>query len=319
MKKFFALFFSVALILLLSACSPSVPKGQVAVDLYFSNKLHTEMVSEQSHIPQKDYSSTRAFVKLIMKKLLSGPSSPELSAVIPDGVSLRGVSFEGRGVVNIDLGGSYYEKLSKSSFASDELLARYTIACTLCQHPKIQWVKFYINGESLRALGGKGEVVQPISEDGILMNSPSSVETQTEKFVTLYFTNDKAKKLFPETRKATMTDNSLEKTIVTELIRGPVTEEYVRTVPQSTKIISIETTEEVCFVNLSADFVSGTESGSFDEKLAVYSVVNALTRIPGVEKVQILIDGKKPETDKSQLFAAPLERNQKIINEANIS
>jgi spore germination protein GerM len=113
-----------------------------------------------------------------------------------------------------------------------------------------------------------------------------------------------------------MTDNSLEKTVVSELIRGPVSNEYQRTIPSGAQLISVETTEGVCFVNFSGGFSFKSEEEKFVEKAAVYSVVNSLTRLPNIEKVQILIDGKKPENDTLQLYSTPLERNEEMIESA---
>lgn len=314
--------FAIIVSLLFTACAPSVPAGQKAIELYFVTASRDSLASETGYISENDFKNTKTLVGAVMDKLLAGPSNPEYKSIIPDGVTLRGVSESKTdyGTVNIDLGGEFYKKLSDdSSLASDELLARYSIICTLCQFENIRKIKFYINGEDLRASGGKGDIVQPMGSDNVLVNSPSSVETQTEKFVTLYFTDKNGKKLYPETRKATMADSSLEKTIVTELIRGPVSEDLQRTLVPSAELVSIETTEEVCFVNLSAASMSKIESGSDEERVAVYSIVNSLTRVAGIEKVQILIDGKKPEKDVHQLFSTPLERNQSIINEADIS
>lgn len=307
--------------LLLCGCSAEVPAGQKAIELYFVNSSRDSLVAETGYIDENDFSSTETLVSAVMQKLFDGPSNPEYSRIIPEDVTLKGFSESKTdyGTINIDLGGNFYQKKSDSALASDELLARYSIICTLCQFENIRKVKFYINGTDLRESGGKGDIVQPMGSDNILTNSPSSIETQTEKFITLYFTDEDGKKLYPETRKAAMTDNSLEKTIVNELIRGPVSEDLERTLPSGAELISVETTEEVCFVNLSAASMAKIESGSDEEKTAVYSIVNSLTRVAGIEKVQILINGKKPENDVNQLFSVPLERNQNIINEADIS
>ena len=160
---------------------------------------------------------------------------------------------------------------------------------------------------------GNGDIILPMGSEKIMTDSPSGEGSRTEKFVTLYFTDKKSKQLYPETRKVVMTDNSIEKTVITELIKGPVSDDYYATVPRDAELISIETAEEVCFVNFSGEFISGFERGSSKEKTAVFSVVNSLTRIAGIEKVQILIDGKKPEEDVNQLFSTPLERNESIM------
>ena len=300
-----------------SSCSGKVPDGMREVKLYFADSSRTSLVCETAHMAREDFSDRVTLVKSVMKKLLSGPTVPENISIIPDGVTLRGVSLSSFDptTVNIDLGGDYYESLSREGLASVELLARYSIICTLCQFENIKKIKFYINGKDMCSSFGEGDIIAPMGSEKIMMDSPSGKEAKTEKFVTLYFTDRKSRKLYPETRKAVMTDNSVEKTVITELIKGPVSDDYYNTIPEDVELISVETAEEVCFVNFSKTFINGFESGSQKEKIAVYSVVNSLTRIAGIEKVQILIDGKKPENDVNQLFSTPLERNENIVAE----
>ena len=51
---------------------------------------------------------------------------------------------EEEGTVNIDLSKEYLSLRKKDSPHSDELLARYSIICTLCQFEEIKKVKIYI-------------------------------------------------------------------------------------------------------------------------------------------------------------------------------
>lgn len=314
MKKIL-LFFIIIAIASFGACSEKVPQDKLKVDLYFSNNAKDMLVTETAYVDKAKRDNTIEFVKEIVNLLISGPSGDKATGVIPDGTLLRGVSL-GResGTVNIDLSKEYYKNRSKDAPASEELLARYSIVYTLCQFDEIQKVKIYIDGKDMMASTGKDQVLPSFGTEGIMINSPSSTETKTEKFVTLYFTDKKGVNLYPETHKATMTDNSIEKTIVNELIRGPVSgKKYQRTFSDSTNLISVETKEGVCFVNFSDGFLSGIEGDLTAERTAVYSVVNSLTRIPDIKKVQILIDGKKPESDTHQIFSIPLERDESMI------
>lgn len=299
----------------LSACSLDKEKNTVEFKLYFSNSAKDSLVTENAVLDISERKNTVSFVRKIVNMLLDGPSTEGYASVIPSDVRLRGVSLEKaeEGTVNIDLSKEYYTGRKKDAPHSEELLARYSIVSTLCQFEEIKKVKIYIDGKDMMASSGKDEVLNAMGQNSIMINSPSSVETKTEKFVTLYFTDKNGVNLYPETHKATMTDNSLEKTVVNELIRGPVSSTYIRTFPESCQLISVETTEGVCFVNFSGAFLAKKEDDRLSDRTAVYSVVNSLTRLPGIEKVQILIDGKKPENDPYQLFSTPLERDESLI------
>jgi len=301
---------------LLLACSSGVPSDMKKIDLYFANPSMDSLVTESGYIHKEKCENTVGLVREIMQMLLKGPATEGYKSLFPKGVTLRGVSLEKEeeGTVNIDLSKEYYSKRNSDAPVSEELLARYSIVSTLCQFDQIKKVKIYIDGKDMKANSGEGNIVSSMGSGSVMINSPSSVETKTEKFVTLYFTNKSGSMLYPETRKATMADNSLEKTVVNELIRGPVSNDYVRTFSDTAQLISVETTEGVCFVNFSNGFLSKIEGDVKGEKIAVYSVVNSLTRLPDIEKVQILIDGKKPESDIYQFFSAPLERDESIIS-----
>ena len=307
--------FILTVIFMFSACTASVPAGKEEVKLYFANKAKNSLVTETTYINEASLGNTQTLVAEVMEKMFSGPVNTEFSAVIPKGVSLKAVSEskDEPGLVNINLKGDFYIDSKEADSASVELLARYSIIMTLCQFENIKKVKIYINDEDLRSDGGKGEIVVPLGSSSLRTESPTGSEARTEKFITLYFTDKDGKHLHPETRKASMTDNSIEKTVVTELIKGPVSPDLKRTFSKNTEIVSIETTEEVCFVNFTGAFLSGIESGSQEEKIAVYSVVDSLARIAGIEKVQILMDAKKPENDVNQLFSAPLDNNSKLL------
>ncbi len=316
-KTTIALSLCIVFVLIFSSCSGKVPDGMREVKLYFTDSSRTSLVYETVHIEKEVFSDRVTLLESVMEKLLSGPSSPGYNGIIPQSVDLRGVSLSADDptTVNIDLGGDYYESLSQSGNVSEELLSRYSIICTLCQFENIKKVRFFVDGKDMCDSFGKGEIIPPMGSEKIMTDSPSAEGSQTEKFVTLYFTDKKGKKLYAETRKASMSDNSIEKTVITELIKGPVFDDYYETIPENTELLGIETTEGVCFVNFTGGFIDGIQSGSYREKILVYSVVNSLTRISGIEKVQILIDGKKPEEDKNQLFSVPLERNENIIAE----
>jgi len=315
MKRITVLFIILAILTTsLAACSEKVPDGKLKAHLYFSNSSKDNLVTQTIYVNKADRKDTVEFVKIIMNLLLEGPSGDDTAAVIPKGTYLRGASLASeKGTVNIDLSKEYYTGRSEEATASEELLARYSIVYTLCQFEEIKKVKIYVDGKEMMASTGKDQTLGSFGADSIMINSPSSTETKTEKFVTLYYTDKTGVNLYPETHKATMTDNSLEKTVVNELIRGPISKKHSRTFSDTTQLISVETKENVCFVNFSAGFLSGLDGDLTAERTAVYSVVNSLTNLPGIQKVQILIDGKKPESDTHQLFSIPLERDESMI------
>ncbi|MBE7037452.1 MAG: hypothetical protein E7404_00955 [Ruminococcaceae bacterium] len=278
----------------LFGCANNTQKN---IKLYFSNAEKTELKTE-----------TRTYkgnvnVDTILDELLKGPSDLPLVRIIPKGTKLLSSTKEGD-LVNLDFSSEY-----KTLSAHDELLARHSIAKTVFEIEGINRIKIFIGGTEL--LNSSGESVGEISKDS-LITTPTENIAKYEN-VTLYFSDEAAMYVVPEVRNAPLIDNSLEKTIVTELIKGPENKALLSTIPDGTKLLSIETKDSICFVNFSQDFVTKHNGGSAGEYLTVYSIVNSLTELENVEKVQFLVEGNKLEIFKHMEFGEPFSRDADAI------
>lgn len=305
-------------VLVFASCKDDVPSGMNEIKLYFSNAEKNGLAFETDYIKSDLMSDKKELVSTVMNRLFKGPSSSSEKPIIPLGVSLRGVSVnsDDKTEINIDLAGDYYRDPSQDGALALELLSRYSIIYTLCQFDGIDKVQIYVNGKQLRSDNGTGEFVEAIGSENIMTSAPSDGDSSSSKLVTLYFADSDGKLLEAESRRVKNKFGSYEKTLINELIAGPRYETHKAVIPSGTRLISIEQTEGVCFVNLSGEFASGLKPGSQEEKIAVYSIVNTLTRLSEIEKVQILTDGKKRENDPSSLYSSPLERDPSYIKEA---
>jgi predicted nucleic acid-binding protein len=81
--------------------------------------------------------------------------------------------------------------------------------------------------------------------------------------------------------------------VINELIRGPKSSKLSRTVPQESKLRSIKVESGVVYVNFSKEFQAKHSGGSAGETMTLYSITNSLAELPGVNKVQFLLEGKK--------------------------
>ena len=99
-----------------------------------------------------------------------------------------------------------------------------------------------------------------------------------------------------------------------ELIKGPADiKNASRTIPIGTKLLSVEVSDSICFVNLSQEFISKHIGGSAGENMSVYSIVNSLTEIPKIKKVVLLIEGQKIDTFIDMIFNEPFTRDTSLI------
>jgi len=135
--------------------------------------------------------------------------------------------------------------------------------------------------------------------------------------VDLYFAEPNSEKLIREKRDVEATGDltSQSKQVILELIKGPKTS-LTGTIPPGTSLRNLSINHDgIAFVDLSSELTSRHPGGSSAELLTIYSIVNSLTlNFKGIEKVQILVEGKKVETIAGHIFAMmPFEANTKII------
>ncbi len=117
-----------------------------------------------------------------------------------------------------------------------------------------------------------------------------------EETIALYFTNGQAEKLVRETRQVVVEDQDINVLILEELIRGPQNPDMGRTIPEDTRVNSVEVDEGLALADFSEELRSSHWGGSTGEILTVYSVVNTLAERPDIQQVQFLIDGETIET-----------------------
>ena len=111
---------------------------------------------------------------------------------------------------------------------------------------------------------------------------------------------------------------SVEKLVVEQLIKGPITKEAYPAIPPETKIVSVSTKDGICYVNLDKGFL---EQG-YDvlEVIPVYSIVNSLAELPNVNKVQLSVNGDTSITYRESFSLGTVyERNLDYVNASESS
>lgn len=136
-------------------------------------------------------------------------------------------------------------------------------------------------------------------EEGEKISSETEVFSGDETQILLYFSDNDKTKLMPEYRYVSMESikDNMVKTIVEELIKGPTAADLLGTIPDTTKINSIEIDKNKVVVDFSNDY--NLNSGDEDLKLhKIYSIVNSLTEIKEIEEVEIRVEGEFITTEK---------------------
>ena len=158
----------------------------------------------------------------------------------------------------------------------------------------------------------------------VVMGEEEAKKLNENMPVYLYFANEDYSKLVKEIRYVPLTEakksvNNLASIIVDELIKGPSSESGLkRTIPVGTKQkakVKIDPETRIATVDLSKEFVENHPGGKAEERMTIYSIVNSLTELDEIEKVQFLIEGKTSKEYKGNFqFDVPFPRTVSLIS-----
>ncbi len=302
MKKIICVILSIALMMGICACSKE-NKGLIEyeTELFFAGAGKTGLASETVKV----YVTTiDEIYETVVNELLKGPSSQNLVRLIPAETKLLSVKFS-EGILTLDFSEEIY-----TPEESENILIRTSLVKTMTMMNEITGVKLLVDGEPM--VDSDGEEIGILGKEDVVYDTEP--ETEEKKYIKLYFSDLKSEKLIAEAREITVSEKeTMEMRVLKELIKGPVNPKLMKTIPAETKILSVETKEGVCFVNLSQEFKNRHTGGSAGEMMTVYSIVNSLTEVEGVERVQFLIEGQKKDVFIHLIFNEPFTRDSELI------
>lgn len=125
--------------------------------------------------------------------------------------------------------------------------------------------------------------------------------------ITLYFPDQGADEVHPETRNLMVIDGGVARAAVLGLIRGPQSQGLVPSIPEGTELLDISIANKICTVDFSKEFIANHSGGSAGELMTLSSIVKTLTQFDTIDKVQILVEGKSGATLGNILLDKPLE------------
>ncbi|MEA1962419.1 MAG: GerMN domain-containing protein [Bacillota bacterium] len=150
--------------------------------------------------------------------------------------------------------------------------------------------------------------------------SPSTEqENKMETYsLTLYFSDEQAMFLVPETRivKASKNADQIEllELAVMELIAGPEGTNLSPTFPDETRLLSIDVENGTAVVDFSEELKTKHWGGSAGEVMTLDSLANTLTEFDGIESVQILLEEEPIDSLLGHMDTSkPLIRDESMI------
>lgn len=279
MKKKIAaiLLLAVMLLGLVGGCGEE--KGKDEYFVFYLNAEASKLVPEKVELKETD---GEAMVRELLEVLAAQPEDASLRQTIPPNVKVLGVSAVSY-QITVDFSKEYYEMEP-----TEEILTRAAIAKTLLQFTDYPYVMFTVESEPL--VNSNGTNVGAMSQDSFVENPGEQINSSQKTTLTLYFSNKDGDLLVPETREVHYSSNiSLEKLVMEQLMEGPKKSGLQSTIPAGTKLITITVVDSICYVNLDEMFLN--QNKEISEPVVLFSIVDSLTELSSIEKVQISING----------------------------
>ena len=282
-------------------------------DVYYLNKENTKVlrVDYESQLDNTE-ENTKALIREMIYVLSNVAEKPEYVPPISGNVVLADYALED-GQLTLDFSELYYKQDK-----IQEILGRAAIVRTLSQLRGIRTVSFSVLDMPLT--DSAGLPVGTMTADSFIDNAGTEINAYEQAQLHLYFANEEGDRLVIENRKVMYNSNiSMEKLVMDELVKGPVTPEGEEpeaypTINPETMVQGVTVKDGVCYVNLSEDFL--TQIYNVTTEVTLYSIANSLAELPDVNKVQISINGESNMMFRESVNLTTIfERNLDIMEE----
>lgn len=268
-------------LLVLGLCSGcSEEEAQSAYHIEYLNKEKTKLV-KVPYDPQS--SDTDALIQEFLTALTEAPEEVEYRKAIPGDVEILDYRMEGS-LLTI-----YFNSDYSSMNPVEEVLCRAAVVRTMTQVAGINCVVFYVDGVPLT--DKDGNMVGIMYEDSFIENPGEQINSIQSTTLTLYFSNENGDGLVEEVREEVYYNSnmSLDKLVMEQLLDGPQIEGAKAVIPKGTRIVNVSVVDGVCYVNLDDNFRN--QDYGVSESVVIYAIVNSLTELPSINKVQISVNG----------------------------
>lgn len=271
-------------------------------ELYFFNSEMTGIESESREIKYRD---NQELAENVIEELRKGPKDRRLAAILERKAHL--ISLDGLETGNLVVN---FSREFLSGDNTKDLLSVYAVVKSLCALRSIESVKVVIEGRDIYT--DDGSIIGYLSDRDI--NLSTDTYTSEMRDIVLYFPNKDGSKLLKESRTIKVTDQQpIAQYIINELIKGPESESMTAPLNSGTVLLSVETSNNICFVNFKANFIDKNSGSADKEKMTIYSIVDSLTELETIERVQFLMDGKKVNDFGNINIGSMFGRDESII------
>lgn len=256
------------------------PQGTFSIS--YLDKEQTKIV-RMGYEPDANLSDTEILVRELIDVLSTDSGDVDYVRPIPEGVKVTQTLLKDDGDLKV-----YFNDAYHMMDAVQEMLCRLALVQTLTQVEGVDCLEFFVDHEPL--LDTKGNQVGEMTVDDFVVNPGEQINSIQHASLDLYFSNPSGDGLLLETQRVYYNSNvSLEKLVIEHLIAGPKMNDAIASIPPETSLVNVSVADRICYVSLDDGF--RTQNYNVQEPIVIYSLVNSLTALPHIDKVQISVNG----------------------------
>ncbi len=251
-------------------------------------KYHVEYLNkEKSRIIQVDYepqaTDTNGLIQEFLAVLCSDSDNVECRKPIPNDVEVTSYSLEGV-LLTLSFDADY-----NNMTTVEEVLCRAAVVRTMTQIEGVECVSFRVGDSPL--VDAKGNIVGSMTPESFIENPGAQINSIQDATLTLYFSNETGDGLVKEVREEVYYSSNiaLEKLVMEQLLGGTARPGAKSAIPAGTRLVTISVVDGICYVSLDEGFRN--QDYQVTEAVVIYSIVNSLSELPGISKVQISVNG----------------------------
>jgi len=281
----------ILLVFIFASCRPEVEEvtienNEEVLLVYLVNGEKDELVPYEVEAHSNDMNKQ---IEQVLDVLSTGAALEKLLPTIPKDLTMDQIEIrEGNIIIQMPSDIKNMEQI-------DFLLCRTSLIRSLTSIEAVASIEFYVDGLPLKDSNGK--VYGPFYKSDVIVNMESENEVVKSMDVNLYFPDQKGEFLIPVTREVEIKPNeSIEERIIKELMLPPEGHNLISLIPKETVVKSIYVDQNICYIDFNEAFRNEHIGGSTSEVMSIYAIVNSLTSLPNINKVQFLIEGEKSES-----------------------
>lgn len=279
MKRFVCLILVIAVLVAIPACASDRPE-QPGNFYYRRPEIGFSGTDGVIAAEERELADIHGDLEAMLLAYFAGPESGDLESPFPRDTALIGWDLH-NSRLTVDLS----EDFSQLS-GVDLTIACACIAKTFLELTDASSVAIRADGA---LLNGSDSIV--ISENSLSLADDSIDQLRTD--MTLYYTDEDRRYLIGHSISVSLsTQNDIVSFLVEQLMAPPTDLGLTSPLPSGTKLLGAQISDGVCALDLSAEFESNGFSQSYAQRATLLSLVNTLSQLDDVDRVEFYIEGK---------------------------